>query len=154
MKQKNHFLVGLIAVVLPVVLGDKLLNSVPEWIVNPFEYYLHIPEFFSRILGLCSLCGFIWAIGLFINQGRFGIALKSWVVSVVCKIPVIGDIFRMLGQVVSTLKYTDSFGSFISLNDVNTMAFSPFSNISSRISHIRSYLWLIVLGSALINDLS
>lgn len=109
MKRKNHFLVGLIAVVLPVVLGDKLLAAVPYWLVNPIEYYLCLPEFFARIFGLGLLFGVIWGIGLFINQGKFGIALKNWVVSIVVKIPVIGDVFRILGQVVSTLKYTDSF---------------------------------------------
>ena len=106
MKNKSHFLVGLIAI-LPIVLILKVFASVPSWIVDPLKDYM--PDFLAEILGLFLLLSLIWGIGLFINQGKIGIALKNWVVSVVDKIPVIGYLFRIIGQVIRTLKYTASF---------------------------------------------
>ena len=103
---KSHFLVGLIAI-LPFVLLFKLFASVPGWILDPLKEWL--PDLLAELLGLAILLGAIWLIGLFINQGKIGIALKKWVISVVKKIPVIGPIFKTVGQVIQTVKYTDSF---------------------------------------------
>ncbi len=97
---------GLIAI-LPIVLIFKAFEAVPSWIVNPLSGCM--PTLLAKILGLLILLVVIWCIGLFINQGKIGIALKKWVISIVGKIPVIGYLFRIIGQVINTLKYTASF---------------------------------------------
>lgn len=105
-RNSSNFLVGLIAII-PVVLIFKIFASVPEWIVNPFRCYL--PEFFAELLGLFFLVVAIWCIGVFINQGKIGIALKRWMISIVKKIPVVGYLFDMASQVIKTINATSSF---------------------------------------------
>ena len=137
MKYKGKILVGLIAI-LPIVLVYEVIDLVPDWIYNPIKDVLEVSEFLSKILGLCVICVVLWAVGGIIN-GEMGTQLKQWVSSMIKKIPVIGYLFRVVSQMLDTIKYTNSF------KEVVLIRIKGGFFVCAYISHEHEgYLWLHV----------
>jgi len=116
---KENFFAGL-RTILPFLLFVIILG----WVLGILFYWidciqllipgnvideLNLPDIVIKTIGLIMICVGILCIGIVSRQPRMSEKFRIWLEPIICRIPLLGNLFKITNQVTSTLRDTDSF---------------------------------------------
>lgn len=115
---KNAFFLGL-KTVLPIVLFIIILNWVIGVLFSGIEALVslfpekridtNLPDWLIKTLGIVLICIVVWLIGVISKLPKGTRWLKSFLNSIIDRIPLLSHLYSITNQVASSLRDTDSF---------------------------------------------